>query len=238
MITEYLNKRYKEILPDNFSILLLEEKYIEAISVFENKANSIYLGNIEIKLLKNILAGVDFSEIERILDSKYKIGQGNSTINININKHLFNHKVGENILNQLPVSLDTEAGVDKACQFIEQYIKQEAVPFFNYWQDIRDLLPFLETKDNGFIADLFSGDGFYKKVIVWKLCSHPGYNELIEEMLEIFMQELKESPKDKLLKKDYDKYIKIINTLEKTKPLFEWDEKYLIQKSYIREDLT
>uniref|UniRef100_UPI002605A206 hypothetical protein n=1 Tax=Flavobacterium sp. TaxID=239 RepID=UPI002605A206 len=159
MIKEYLDKKYKEILPTCFSILLLEEKYIEAISVFENKANSIYLGNIEIQLLKNILAGIEFSEIEIILDSKYKIGQGNSTINININKHLFNHKIGESILNQLPVSLDNEADIDKACQLIQQYIEQEAIPFFNYWQDIRDFLPFLETKDNGFIADLFSGDG-------------------------------------------------------------------------------
>ncbi|OAZ04118.1 hypothetical protein [Flavobacterium succinicans] len=238
MIKEYLDKKYKEILPTSFSILLLEEKYIEAISVFENKANSIYLGNIEIQLLKNILAGIEFSEIEIILDSKYKIGQGNSTINININKHLFNHKIGESILSQLPVSLDTEAGIDKACQLIQQYIEQEAIPFFKYWQDIRDFLPFLETKDNGFIADLFSGDGFYKKVIIWKLCSHPGYNDLVEEMLEIFAQELKESPKDKFLKKDYDKYLKILKTLEKTKPLYEWDEKYLIQKPYIKEDLA
>lgn len=234
MIKEYLDKKYKEILPTCFSILLLEEKYIEAISVFENKANSIYLGNIEIQLLKNILAGIEFSEIEIILDSKYKIGQGNSTINININKHLFNHKIGESILNQLPVSLDNEADIDKACQLIQQYIEQEAIPFFNYWQDIRDFLPFLETKDNGFIADLFSGDGFYKKVIIWKLCSHPCYYNLIEEMLGIFKLELEETPNDKLLKKDYDKYLKIIKTLEKTKPLYEWDEKYLIQKPYIK----
>ena len=142
--------------------------------------------------------------------------------------------MGEDILSQLPISLDTEASVDKACEFIQQYIEQEAIRFFNYWQDIRDFLPFLETKDNGFIADLFSKDGFYKKVIIWKLYSHPGYDELVKEMLDIFEQELKESPKDKFLKKDYDKYIKILKTLENTKPLYSWDDSYLIQKSYIK----
>lgn len=233
MNTEFIIKKFEKMLPNNFFIKLMEDAYLKGFFEDGKIIKGIFLGSIDDLLTTNIIASINFKEIENILhphEDQFSI----TTINININKHLFNHKIRESTLNQLPVSLDNEADIDKACQLIQQYIEQEAIPFFNYWQDIRDFLPFLETKSNGFIADLFSGDGFYKKVIIWKLCSHPGYNELIEEMFEIFMQELKESPKDKLLKKDYDKYIKIIKTLEKTKSLYEWDKKYLIQKPYLK----
>ena len=236
MNTEFIIKKIKKILPNDFSVKPIEYIYIYIWNVFlenEKIIKGIFLGSIDDLAITNIVASKNFKEIENILSAKedqFSI----TTINININKHLFNHKVGEDILSQLPISLDTEASVDKACEFIQQYIEQEAIRFFNYWQDIRDFLPFLETKDNGFIADLFSKDGFYKKVIIWKLYSHPGYDELVKEMLDIFEQELKESPKDKFLKKDYDKYIKILKTLENTKPLYSWDDSYLIQKSYIK----
>ncbi|WP_431244900.1 hypothetical protein ACQ9BO_12160 [Flavobacterium sp. P21] len=234
MTKEYINERYNQILPDNFNILILEEKYIEAISIADNKVNALYLGNIEIYLLKNILASIEFNDVEKILDPKYKIGQGNSTINININKHLFNHNVGEGILNQLPANLDTESGVEKACHLMRQYIQQEALPFFNYWQDIRDFLPFLESDDINFISDIFYSDALFKKIIIWKLCSHPQYNNFTDKKTEQLTKRLLEIPKDKSFKKNYDRYIKILKTLEKTKPLYEWDEKYLIEKPYIK----
>ncbi|WP_456315326.1 hypothetical protein [Pseudomonas shirazensis] len=233
MKTEFIIKKFEKTLPNNFSVKLIEDIYIKGFLENEKIIKGIFLGSINDLSTTNIVASINFKEIENIISSnedKFSI----TTINININKHLFNHKMEEDILSQLPISLDTEASVDRACEFVKQYIKQEAIPFFNYWQDIRNFLPFLETKDNGFIADLFSKDGFYKKVIIWKLCSHPGYEKLIDEMLDIFAEELKESPKDKFLKKDYDKYIKILKILEKTKPLYSWDDSYLIQKQYIR----
>lgn len=234
MSTKFLNIRYKEILPDNFTITLLEEKYINAISVSENKTNSLYMGNIEIQLLKNIVASIEFKEIEIILDTKYKIGLGNSTINININKHLFNHTVGEGILDKLPIAIDTEEGINSACQLIQQYIEQEATPFFNYWHDIRDFLPFLETDEISSLSDMFSGDALFKKIIIWKLCSHPQYSEFTTKKTAALTQRLNDIPNDKFFKNNYNRYLKILKTLEKTKPLYEWDYSYLIQKPYVR----
>ncbi|OOV29854.1 hypothetical protein BXU11_08320 [Flavobacterium sp. LM5] len=233
MNIEYITKKFEGISPEGFNVVISKENYISLEKINNTILNKIYCGNLNAFFLTNISSSIIFFEIENILNNKYELGQNNPTIDILGNKFPFKHDYQE-ILSQLPISLDTEAGIDKACQLIQEYIEQEAIPFFNYWQDIRDFLPFLETKDNGFIADLFSGDGFYKKVIIWKLCSHPCYYNLIEEMLGIFKLELEETPNDKLLKKDYDKYLKIIKTLEKTKPLYEWDEKYLIQKPYIK----
>lgn len=234
-------KKLNTILPKDFEFKITEELNTKMISFKKYELGIVYIiQNITLNervhgdVLGNILGKLIFKEIECILNPKYKIGENNPTLDYYGHQKALNITTNQKIFSQLPVILSNEESINKACQLIQQYIEQEAIPFFNYWQDIRDFLPFLETKDNGFIADLFSGDGFYKKVIIWKLCKHPGYNELIEEMLEIFMQELKESPKDKLLKKDYDKYIKIIKTLEKTKPLYDWDEKYLIQKPYIK----
>lgn len=236
MNAEFIIKKFEKILPEKFNLIISKENYISFEKVNNNILNKIYTGNLNTFCLKNISSSIIFFEIENILNNKYEIGQNNPTIDIQGNKHIFENKVVEAVLNQLPVDLDNEAGIEKACLLIKQYIQQEALLFFNYWQDIRNFLPFLETKDNGFIADIFCGDGFYKKVIIWKLCSHPKYNELTEEMLDIFIKEIKESPKDKLLKKDYDKYIKILKTLEKTKPLYAWDDSYLIQKPYSKNN--
>ncbi|QYS89496.1 hypothetical protein [Flavobacterium davisii] len=235
-----LDKLVRE-LPNGFELAMTEELSTKMISFKKNDASVVYsIQNVTLNdrvynnFLGNILGKVIFKEVEYILFPKYKVGDNNPTIDYYGHQKIFNIPKDEGIFSKLPIEYKTEEDIDKGCALITKYINEIAIPFFNYWQDIRDFLPFLETNDNGFIADLFSGDGFYKKVIIWKLCSHPRYNELIEEMLEIFNVELKEAPKDKLLKKDYDRYIKIIKTLEKTKPLYEWDEKYLIQKPYIK----
>lgn len=236
MDTDFIIKKLDKILINNFSVKLIENKYLKGFLETEKIIKGIFLGSIDDLLTTNIIASINFKEIENILypnEDQFSI----TTINININKHLFSHKVGESILSQLPISLDTEAGIDKACQLIQHYIKQEALPFFNYWKDIRDFLPFLETDDISLLSDIFSGDALFKKIIIWKLCSHPDFNEFTEKKTNQLTKRLHEIPKDKSFKKNYDRYIKILKTLEKTKPLYEWDEKYLIQKPYIREDL-
>lgn len=234
MEIEFIIKEFEKVLPNNFTVKLIEDFYIKGFWKNEKLLKGIFLGSIDDMLTTNIVASIEFKEIEIILDTKYKIGLGNSTINININKHLFNHTVGEGILDKLPIAIDTEEGINSACQLIQQYIEQEATPFFNYWQDIRDFLPFLETDEISILSDMFSGDALFKKIIIWKLCSHPQYSEFTTKKTAALTQRLNDIPNDKFFKNSYNKYLKILKTLEKTKPLYEWDDAYLIQKPYVR----
>lgn len=234
MEIELIIEKFEKILPNNFTVKLIEHFYIKGFWENEKVLKGIFLGSIDDMLTTNIIASIEFKEIEIILDTKYKIGQGNSTINININKHLFNHTIGEGILEKLPIALDTVEGVDNACSLIQTYIEQEALPFFNYWQDIRDFIPFLETDDINFLSNIFAGDALFKKIIIWKLCSHPQYNEFITKKTVALAKRLNEIPNDKFFKNSYNRFLKLLKTLEKTKPLYEWDETYLIQKPFIK----
>ena len=192
------------------------------------KGLMVYIKDDEIK---NITTFFNDQTVQSFFKSEYD-KYSNYTIDDTCMQHLFDNAIDMRMLNQLPISLVDEEDVDKACELIKLYITQNAIPFFNYWQDIRDFLPFLETDDNGVIANIFSGDGFSKKVIIWKLCSHPNYELLTNGMLKMFAQEIEDSPNDKLLKKDYKKYLNLIKVLENTKPLYEWDEAYLIKKEW------
>lgn len=233
MNTEFIIKKFEEILPNDFYVKTIEDIFLKGFLENGSTLKGIFLGSIDDLLTTNIIASINFKEIENILypkEDKFSI----TTINININKHLFNHKVGEGILDQLPISLNSEAELDKVCQLIQQYIQQEALPFFNYWRDIRDFLPFLETEDISYLSDIFSGDALFKKIIIWKLCSHPKFNEFTEKKTSQLEKRLAEIPNDSSFKKNYVKYIKILKTLEKIDPLHLWKDSYLIQKPYVR----
>jgi len=232
MDKEFIFKKYQKIIPEKFSLTLTENRYIKSFKEDNDLIYDLFLGSIDDMKLTNISTSLVFKKIEQIINPNFILGYNNPTIKIDTNRFLFKTSIGKNTLSLLPISIATKEGVTQACELIKQYIEQDAMPFFNHWRDIRDFLPYLEIDDINFLADLFCGDAFYKKAIIWKLCSHPKYRELTEKMIESFKQELIEGPNDNLLKKDYAHYFKILNTLEKTEPMYEWNEKYLVAKPF------
>lgn len=226
-----LEKIIKNNTPSSFQFQKDSNGYCRYFKDDENLQLVVGLGSFLLGEFKGIRASIYFNQIEKILDNNCKIGETNPTIDINVNKHLFNSSVGKGIIDQLPISLANEEGIDKACELIKQYITQNAIPFFNYWQDIRDFLPFLETTQIP-LHNLFTGDPLLKKIIIWRLCSHPKYDILIEEKSNLLLKASLAKTKDKMFQKNYKKYLNLIKILENTKPLYEWDDTYLIKKEW------
>ncbi|WP_405398984.1 hypothetical protein [Maribacter sp. Asnod2-G09] len=190
------------------------------------KGIMVYIKDDEIK---NITTFFNDQTVQSFFKSEYD-KYSNYMIDDTCMQHLFDNVIDMKMLNQLPISLVDEEGVEKACELLKQYITQKAIPFFNYWQDIRDFIPFLETDDPIFIQDIFCGDGVEKKVIIWKLCNHPKYQNYVQVLIQSYVDYLEENPNDKWAIKDFKKIKDIVKRLEKTEPLYTWDERYLIKK--------
>lgn len=216
-----LGNDFKFIKKDKYGLLFVKEieENIQGFRVF-----------MTIEKFTSVTVFYSDKTVMTILDSQQNI-YSDWILGANQNDFLFDTKLKERFPNGNDgIYLTSVDKLIECTNYIADYIEEKAKQFFNTWQNITNILPYLETKDNSIISDVFSGHGFYKKIIIWKLCSHTKYKELTNEMLNIFSQELKDSPNDKLLKKDYELYLKILEKLGETKPKYSWKEDYLSNK--------
>ena len=222
--------RLRESTPLNFKMEVDGDNYMRYFLESDNYYQVIGLGSILDGEFRGMKASIYFKNIEKIIDPKFILGENNPTIDIDGHQFLFNKDKSIEVHSLLPIDLSTEKDLQQSCQIIEQYVKQIAEPFFSYWQDIRTFLPFLETDDIRFLSTMFCGDALFKKLVIWKFCNHPNYEEYKIEKLKLIESRLQEKSNDKIYKRNYTKLKKILKTLEKTEPLYDWDNKYLEKK--------
>ena len=104
--------------------------------------------------------------------------------------------------------------------------KNNANRFFNNFRDIRDLLPYLEVEDEKLIDYINPIFGQQRKLIVWWLCSHPGYENYYDFYLNRLIKLQEKGTKEKL--KRYLNITEMLNNrLRQIKPIYKWDKKYL-----------
>ena len=76
------------------------------------------------------------------------------------------------------------------------------------------------------------GKGENRKLIIWKLCNHPKYEFLQNEIFKSYEDYLKSNPNDNYEKRAFKEFKNIVKRLEKTSPLYDWDENYLEPKPF------
>lgn len=224
----------EEITPFGFVLTTDEKGYAKYQRDCGFKVDVIGLGNIlDGELNDRLDSWISFSAIESILRPAFKVDR-NTDFNVTIaskqNDYLRNLSLNESIYSNLPLTIDSDAALERARVLIQQFIEQDALPFFRYWSDIRRFLPYLETVPFTELYAVFYNDAFLKKVAVWHLCNHPRLNEFIEERLNAISDAIEVDPKNSRAKE----YLKILRTiikrLEKVKPLYEWDSSWLEQR--------
>lgn len=144
----------------------------------------------------------------------------------------FHRKVSSSIANQeprqiLPLEIRNEADTLRLAALMKTFFEQEVVPFFEEWCDIRNLLPFIERKTSREISQIFISGAIFKKAVIWKLCSHPSYEDYMKEIMENIERGRKANPREI----QYERFSNIAHELKEvlagTAPLYEWDEAYL-----------
>lgn len=228
MNQEYVIEEFKSVLPKEFKIKLIEKKYIRAFWIQENISFSLFLGNSQDLMMKNIVSSIEYKVIEELYDPKFKLGKGNYTIDDSLLKTLFKLEISDQLKKSLPISLATEEGVSQACELIKIYYEQVAVPFFNYFKDVRALLPFIEKSGVEYLRDIFTSSGIEKKAIIWKLFKHPNYSEYIEDVVKIYQDAIQKMPHIGSFKES----LALIEKIEDVKPIYNWDDIYLIAKPF------
>ncbi len=224
----------EEILPKDFQIVIRNNKIVYFEKVETERVISIGLGDLS---WNTCLYGpqdfISFYAIENILSKKRNIYE-NVTIRTRNHSLIFNLQYENGISgihNFFPLELTNDQNIEKFKELVKAYIVQYSYPFFDYWTDWRLFLPFIETDDIGYVANtVFAGYGMKKKMIIWKLCNHPKYDVFVNERLLIYDKFMAESPNDISLKKEYNELLTFLKKLEKIKPMYEWDDKYLIAK--------
>ena len=205
----------------------------------KNQYLFIGLGNIGKKYFdekyrfEGMDASIAFVDVETILHGKFSHEVEKRTATLTTQNHclIFNEVQGVGIYEHLPLVLDREEDIGKATSLIKKFMQEYAEPFFDYWTDIRCFLTFIETEDLLYInMNVFAGYGMKKKMIIWKLCNHPRYEAFKKERVQVYEQSILKSPNDKGKQIEFKELLSFLKRLDTTKPLYEWDDSYLIAK--------
>lgn len=224
-------------VPEEFKFLYLRQGNFSYR--YEDEVRFISLGCGFPLSKENTIQGLGlnicFHDLEKFLDPSYKgmkRTENPSHMTTYMHRQITSQSLGEGFFDKFPFEILSEVTLNEFKQMLERFLIEDALPFFDYWSDIRSLLPFIETSDITVIAEVLRSRVIEKKMIIWKLCSHPSYNDFVEKRKAIIENALKSQP-------DNSSYLSVLKDikamevkLEKVQPLYEWDESFLNVKTF------
>jgi hypothetical protein len=223
----------EEILPNGFQIIIKNNKIVYFEKAETERLISIGLGDLSYNTCQyGPQDFISFYAIENVLSKKRNLDES-LTIRTRNHSLIFNLQFENGISgihNFFPLKLTNDENIVKFKELVKAYIVQYSNPFFEYWSDWRLFLPFIENATLTGLHDYFAGYAIEKKLIIWKLCHHPKFEQYKEERKGVYENHLSQNPNDKVLQKEYKELMNLLNKLDKIKPLYDWDDKYLIAK--------
>lgn len=179
---------YSLALTGGFNIVLSQRN--------SSKLNSIVIGLTKYNHFNfdTISANIAFFELNKVLSSLFTEVSMES---INIK----NGHVGLNNLEKftdtnslLPIEINDQESLTEICSLIKEFIKNEAIPFFNKWNSLKDLIPLLETSDIRELGKIFGGNGLIEKITILHLCDHPESFDFYTQTLDKYEQKARKFP--------------------------------------------
>jgi hypothetical protein len=241
MVTEeFIIEKLKKKCPSGYelkSVIYPENKKTVFLEYSKLHNNITY--NIDVSTINhhpygncyhNNLLTIRFNLIEDLLNKNTDNYTTNSS-QLFWNK-IFPNTFDNNLRLDKPIIFKAESDIDKAIDYVKNYIKEFVNDYFTYWTDIRLFLPFLETKNVRFLNDLLVGKGIERKLIIWKLCNHPNYESFLADRLVKYKEYIEENPKEKATIKKFKHIQQIVKRLEKVKPIYDWNPSYLTPKPF------
>lgn len=225
------------ILERGFTFLSEENGYFGYR--YEDSNRHLSLGGGFADFKNNVIQGVSlnicFNKLEKVLNPTFEtVGDNNAPSHMRpyVHKKITGVPLGEMIFNQFPFELKNESDLSKLKGLIELFWEQDARPFFEYWKDLRAFLPFIETSDISVIAEVLGNRIIEEKMIIWKLCNHPGYSGFVEQRKTLLVNALKLQPNNKDYAVALDNIVSMEEQLVHVEPIYDWDDSYRNPKSY------
>ena len=175
----------------------------------------------ETNIVNHVSAGINFLEIEEIfapivaknglMGSDLK-AIDNTTITINKIPSFENHNFSrfcEGII------IKDESGVKILVDRIKEFYYEIAVPAFESFTSIEQLVPMIKDLDV-FQIDEILHYGLIKKAIIYKLCNVSEYDNYITERISIIKNTLDSGDYDEVVPKWYNTLVELKEILDKT----------------------
>lgn len=223
-------------LGEGFSLQVFDNGYFEFISNDLNVFRSLGGGyNGRFRTVKGIGADLFFHELEHRLSAKpLCLNSSNRPVSMTLPNHksLMGYSLEEGVVGLFPISLNTASDLVQLKLKVEQFWKEEAKPFFEYWSDIRSFLPFLESSNISLWVQVLGKQAIESKMIIWKLCNHSGYQSFVDARKAILEDALEKQPENKRYLEVLESLVSMEKLLSSVDSLYEWDDSYLTPKPF------
>jgi hypothetical protein len=233
MDQELFAKKLKDIeCLEEYDYFISSGRYPTFRKIEGDRVLTIGVGDLAEMKIHSIGCHIIFASIESVIqniDQEWN-KDWKPTIKQYIHTSLTGHEFGKGIYDLiLPLSVMDEDDLIKGNELVSQFYKQDALPFFNYWKDIRVLLPWLELDYDDFAGmnKVFLQDSVLKKLIVWYLTSHPYYEDFVEYHESRLEEILAKQSKNLIVKKGLKRLREVRTKIELTKPIYQWSPEYL-----------
>ena len=188
----------------------------------EHKLNVVSIGFTKYHnyQLDTIAAGIAFTDLNKALAKVFpEFAIDSVNIKNSISTITEGPDSGENIYPFIPHELDDEDQIFKICELIETFLKEDAYPFFDNWQKLRDLLPLIEKLNPKDISEIFGGSGVPEKALIWYLCDHPEKENFINSWIDKYESKVQENPDEDAYKEHLERLLSVKQAAISIKPL-------------------
>ena len=237
---EFVNQINKEKLFDNHIYKISNNGYAQFVKENDDLFSNIVLtdfnfGNIDFG------ASVLFKSIESITSKSiiqdWLNDRKGTTIRMYEHSACTGYEFFKGFNEELPIKINSKETLERAVELAKIAFEKDIEPFFDYWNSITVFLPWLETKKYDDWPSLYKvlGPKFLeKKMIIWYQTNHPEYEDFKKFNLNRLEKRIAESSNEnpEKTKKVLIGFNELIDRLEKTNPIYKWDNSYLKVKPF------
>lgn len=120
-----------------------------------------------------------------------------------------------------PKKIKKEKDVIDLLKDLNEYTKNVAEPFFEKWSDLTVLDKFLDTIPQIEVHKYLGGYGVFSKMLIYKLCNNPKYEEYFSLMYSFSINRYKENPNgDIAIKQKHDFMIDFKEVFDRVEPKY------------------
>ena len=168
---------------------------------------------------ENEISGVNlnvcFPVLEKCLNPTFNgVGDGEAPSHMRPYLHnvLFGEDtVGSMLTSKFPFVIHNEDDLIQIKSLLIDFWNFDAKPFFDYWSNLSDFLPFLEVdfEDYRSMNNVLGVDAILKKMIIWWQCSHPKSLDFINHREQKLIALRQSEPKNQKVEKALIQFLEI-----------------------------
>ena len=160
----------------------------------------------------NIGAGIALKNLNAIRSDIFQTQQNG----INIWSTNYFKQIGQFIdhLNSSSLKKSDDGSLDNFLIVFDNYLMQQALPFFNHINNEKDLIPLIENISIRELGQLFTGSGILDKAIIYKLSNHPDALTFIDNLETMYKTKMIENPLESAYKEQLELIQKARKILE------------------------